>query len=303
MKVSVIVPNYNHAKYLDERFRTIFNQTYPVDEVIILDDHSTDNSLEVIAKYSSDPRVKHVVVNDVNTGSPAKQWERGIKLASGDVVWIAESDDYCKLNMLEELVNAYEKKKGCVVSYSTPEIIDEEGNLIMEFPETPNKYFSSKQYLRRYLSLECAIPNASGAIFSRRAASGLAGKYLEMSSAHDYMFWAELASLGGVAVVNKNLNCFRRHSSTLTAVMDMNGMNFKNEMVVLDYIKTQVHISWLRNQMIRLQRIYRFSNLGGVDSSVKEKISNVWKTEGGDVLLYPVHRAMKYLKTHKSLYL
>lgn len=81
--VSVIVPNYNHAQYLEQRLDTVFNQTYQNFEVIILDDKSTDNSLEVINRYKDNPHLSQIVVNEQNTGSPFKQWDKGINLAKG----------------------------------------------------------------------------------------------------------------------------------------------------------------------------------------------------------------------------
>ena len=99
--VSVIIPNYCHAQYLDQRIQSVLEQTYQNFEVIILDDKSTDNSLEVIDKYRSHPKVAKVIINEVNSGSPFKQWERGINEASGDIIWIAESDDYCTPDFLE----------------------------------------------------------------------------------------------------------------------------------------------------------------------------------------------------------
>lgn len=125
--VSVIIPNYNHARYLDRRLQTVLNQTYPDFEVWILDDHSTDNSLEVIAKYKDNPHVAGIVVNKENSGSPFKQWDKGISLATGDIIWIAESDDYCELNLLEELVKALLEKPDVVVAYSSYIVFTDDG--------------------------------------------------------------------------------------------------------------------------------------------------------------------------------
>ena len=92
--VSVIVPNYNHARYLEQRLDSVFGQTYPNFEVIILDDSSTDNSLEIINRYKYNPHLSQIVVNKTNSGSVFKQWAKGLSLAKGEWIWIAESDDY-----------------------------------------------------------------------------------------------------------------------------------------------------------------------------------------------------------------
>ena len=106
-KVSVVVPNYNYARYLDGRMRSIFEQTYPIFETIVLDDCSTDGSLarlDDIARTSG--RRFRIVANDENSGSPFAQWERGCRLARGKYVWVAEADDGSDPRFLEEVVFA-----------------------------------------------------------------------------------------------------------------------------------------------------------------------------------------------------
>src|SRR5579875_340873 len=92
--VSVIVPNYNHARFLRQRLDTILAQTFPDFELILLDDCSSDGSQQILGEYASRPRVSHVVFNETNSGSTFKQWNKGVRLAHGEYVWIAESDDY-----------------------------------------------------------------------------------------------------------------------------------------------------------------------------------------------------------------
>src|SRR5690348_15535502 len=86
-KVSVIIPNYNHADHLQQRIETVLNQTYRDFDVIILDDCSTDGSKEVIEKYRNHPAVKTIVYNDVNSGNPFLQWKKGLDLAGGEWIW------------------------------------------------------------------------------------------------------------------------------------------------------------------------------------------------------------------------
>ena len=61
--VSVVIPNYNYARYLDERINSILNQTFSDFEIILLDDASTDNSIEIIDKYKNNPLQSHCIVN------------------------------------------------------------------------------------------------------------------------------------------------------------------------------------------------------------------------------------------------
>ncbi|MFM7595916.1 MAG: glycosyltransferase family 2 protein [Flavobacteriales bacterium] len=91
--VSVIIPNYNHAPFLKERIDSVLNQSYSHVEVILLDDCSSDNSREIIEEYRRNEKVKHIVYNQKNSGNTFIQWQKGVELALGEWVWIAESDD------------------------------------------------------------------------------------------------------------------------------------------------------------------------------------------------------------------
>lgn len=98
-KVSIIVPNYNHARFLRKRLDSIYNQTYKNIEVILLDDCSTDNSRQILEEYQKKyAAITKLVPNVKNSGSVFKQWQKGISLATGDLIWIAESDDWCDDN-------------------------------------------------------------------------------------------------------------------------------------------------------------------------------------------------------------
>ena len=94
LKVSVIVPNYRHARFLEQRLRSIFNQTRRPHEIIFLDNASPDDSVEVARRLSHEsPVPMRIVVNERNNGSTFRQWMKGLSLATGDLVWIAEADD------------------------------------------------------------------------------------------------------------------------------------------------------------------------------------------------------------------
>ena len=104
-KVSAIVPNYNHGRFLAQRLDSILVQTYPNIEITVLDDCSSDNSREVIDSYIEryPDRIKKMY-NDVNSGGVFNQWRKGVGNAVGELVWICESDDFCEPDFVEKLV-------------------------------------------------------------------------------------------------------------------------------------------------------------------------------------------------------
>ncbi|WLR92957.1 glycosyltransferase [Shinella zoogloeoides] len=127
LKVTAIVPNYNHAPFLEERLNSILNQTYQNLEIIILDDCSTDDSRAVIEKFrSTHPELITTILNERNSGSIFSQWRRGIEAANGNLVWICESDDFCEPTFLEEVIQGF-ADESVMVSFGRIQFADRSG--------------------------------------------------------------------------------------------------------------------------------------------------------------------------------
>ena len=89
--VSIIIPTYNTEKYIEKCIQSVLEQTYTDYEIIIVDDCSTDNSMDVVARFK-DPRIK-VIKNEINRG-PSYSRNRGIQLSKGDFIALLDSDDW-----------------------------------------------------------------------------------------------------------------------------------------------------------------------------------------------------------------
>lgn len=228
--VSVIIPNYNHAKFLEQRIESVLNQTYSNIEVIILDDCSTDKSPEIIEKYrQSDNRIR-VILNENNSGSPFRQWKKGIDNARGELIWIAESDDYCDNNMLECLLEFFDKNSTIGIAYAMSIFVDEQGNkfgnhlnnLRQLHPTLWENDFETdgKTVMSQYMPIINVIPNASAVLFKKDIAKRVNwDKLLSYRLAGDRYFWIQLLSECGIAYTVKAVNYFRFSSNTVRAVM------------------------------------------------------------------------------------
>lgn len=274
--VSVIIPNYNHARYLDQRIQTVLNQTYQNFEVIILDDKSTDNSLEVIAKYKDNPQVSHVVVNEENSGNTFKQWKRGFALAKGELIWIAESDDWCELNMLEELVAAYIKCPNCVISFTT-HVLVAGGEEVSRNKIRKTHWYKGRSFIVRYMSLSNGICNASTAIFRQEALRTVSDDYMTYKGAGDYLFWTQIAEQGNVTLVSKNLSYFRRNSSTVTNMNFASGVASNEDWSVLSYIDSKYHLSGFRKNLAFCNHALLFGNETFHSEEIKKNVYSRWR--------------------------
>lgn len=125
-KVSVIIPNYRHAPYLQERIDSVLAQTWRDFEIIILDDCSPDNSREVIERYRGNERITHIVYNEQNSGSTFVQWQKGFDLSQGEYIWIAESDDFAEPGFLAACVEQLDQDPACTLAYTESRLVDAE---------------------------------------------------------------------------------------------------------------------------------------------------------------------------------
>ena len=243
--VSVIIPNYCHARYLDQRIQSVLNQTYRNFEVIILDDCSPDDgaSRAVIEKYRDNPHVSHIVYNTENSGSPFKQWHKGIELAKGELIWVAESDDYADERMLECLIPQFEYNKGVCVAFCRTIEFDEEGIIGPAYPlDITDGVYDGNDFIRRWCILKAGIVNASCALFTKKAFNAIPDIYTTFKGAADKLFWVEIAECGDVAFVDKPYNFFRQHKKSTTNCLTHSGLNQIEDKRIFSYLCEHHHI-------------------------------------------------------------
>ncbi|MHB8881377.1 MAG: glycoside hydrolase family 99-like domain-containing protein [Thermodesulfovibrionales bacterium] len=224
--VSVIIPNYNHARYLPKRLESVFNQTFKNFEVILLDDASTDNSMEELNKYSDHADIR-IVRNEKNSGSPFIQWLRGLALARADIIWIAESDDMCELRFLETLLPVFRDPE-VKLAYANSHVTDESNRVTGDY-ET-GEYLTSlshtkwKKNYRVYateeindgLGVKNTILNMSAVLFRRFDFSEEFRRTLEhMNIAGDWYFIVNAIKNGKVHYEAEKLNYHRKHSESV----------------------------------------------------------------------------------------
>lgn len=149
-KVSVIIPNYNHGQYLEQRIESVLGQSFGDFEVIILDDHSTDNSREVISKYATSEKVSAIIFNEENSGTPFRQWQRGVSLARGEWIWLAESDDYADRHFLEKMIDAIGKHANVGLAYCDSNVVNQDVIAVETFAHIKGKRFKTDRWNRNY---------------------------------------------------------------------------------------------------------------------------------------------------------
>ena len=227
LDVSVIVPNYNYADYLPERLRSILEQSVLPREIIFIDDVSDDDSVLVARSILEQSGIPFTVeVNETNVG-PYANWKKGLSLANGDFVWIAEADDTCERDFLETVMVPAEAAEEVVISYAQSRKIDGAGNTISSDSLAHTDEISSLKWKSSYIELGVrevvdalvyrnTIPNVSACILKRSEALEAAPVLDSYRYCGDWAFYARMLRNGRIAYNHRPLNAFRRHAKSQT---------------------------------------------------------------------------------------
>jgi len=260
-KVSVVIPNYNYEKYIIERIDSILFQTYPIYELIIIDDCSKDNSVKVISKKIEKIKKDYpnlnvkFLINEKNSGNVFCGWQRAFEESNGDYLWIAEADDSCANNFLETIMKGFDNPD-TVLSYCESLTTDENNVILMKdlrewidifkIGKWDNDYIlTGKEELSSTLCINNTIANASSVVFKKY--NGLDYKtWLKEAQtfrlAGDWHFYSKVVEAGKVAYFKDSLNYHRMQSKSITLTTP--GQKEYNEICkIQDEIMTRVELT------------------------------------------------------------
>jgi glycosyltransferase involved in cell wall biosynthesis len=248
--VSVIVPNYNHAQYLRQRIESVLGQTYQDFEVILLDDCSTDESRSIIAEYENDPRVR-IEFNEKNSGSTFKQWNRGVRMAHGKYVWIAESDDYADERLLERLVGVLEAEPDIAFVYCRSWRIAPDGepngyaDWYLANLDPPGRWAADfraegREECRDYFVHANSVPNASAVVFRKALYDRLGGADERLRVCGDWKLWVLMAFEGKIAYLSEPLNYYREHDGSVRTQVQKRGLGAEEHLAMVPWLLERV---------------------------------------------------------------
>ena len=269
-KISVIIPNYNHAVFLQQRIESVLQQSYPNYELIILDDASTDGSREIIERYRDHPRISHILFNDSNSGSTFSQWQKGISLASGKYIWLAESDDYADPRFLEECINEFTRIKELELVYTDSMVVDDCNAIVhrdlsfwtneISLTKWNSSYTNNgREEIVKALSRKNTIPNASAVVFKKK----FFPEVLSYKYCGDWLFWIKILETGNMTFIKQPLNYFRTHGNT-TRTQSLSPARLK-----LFLRERSLILSYLKMKQLIEQHSFR---------QLKKDIVDQWKT-------------------------
>ena len=223
--VTAIVPSYNHGRYIEQRIRSILDQTYPNIDLIVIDDKSPDDSHEVISRLR-DAYGFTYIRREKNSGTPFAAWAYAAEKATGDFIWICESDDVAAPDLAATAVDKLSQDRAAALYYCNSHVIDADGCIIGStasyfrdiWQETRWETSFTADGLNELADFQLrgmVVPNMSSAVI-RAAAFKAAFKpdLLQFKLTGDWLFVGRVLTEGRAIFDVQLLSYFRQHAVT-----------------------------------------------------------------------------------------
>lgn len=227
-KVSVILPTFNCAKYLDESIESVLSQTGADFEIIVIDDGSTDNTSEVLGKYKTDARIK--TIHQPNSG-PGAARNSGINCSEGDYLCFLDADDVMEPGSLRSRLEALTAAPDIAMVFSDYTLQHDENNFIREY--LGHNHFID--YFKSALApspLECTLFNSrftelfyrfsphpiwTGTVMVRKSVTAAVGFFrTDISVGEDTDYWMRIVEHHRFAYIDKATAVYKHYRSSLT---------------------------------------------------------------------------------------
>jgi glycosyltransferase involved in cell wall biosynthesis len=250
MKISVIIPNYNYARYLDQAIESVLVQSYENVELIVVNNGSTDNSLEVLEKYGNKIRL----VNQPNLGQSGAR-NSGLSVSSGEYISFLDADDFWEPNKLEMQISLMNDSTQLVYCGISP--FKDLGNEKLQ-SVLPKYRGSCANYFIDLPGASIVLSGESTALFSRDLLQKVGLFDAELNSTAGWDFFRRCSLLTRFDFVSEPLVNYRLHSS---------NMSNSNNKVILDmrraYSKLFNDKDWAipKKQEIAIRRTLEWSYL------------------------------------------
>lgn len=235
MKITIITPSLNQGNFIEQTIESVIKQNYPDLEHIIIDGLSTDNTLDILKKY--DNKIKWISEKDT---SSVEATNKGLKMASGDIISLLPSDDFYLPNTFDEICNFFKQNPEAKWVTGDYIIIDQDGNKIQSFVALYKRLLRLMPTFHM-LSFTNFIP-AMSTFWKKELISEIGFLDASLLYANDYDYWLKIMKKYPLYNINKPLSAFRIHRAST------GGVNYKKQF----YQDLQVAQKHCKNKLILL---------------------------------------------------
>jgi len=243
--ISVLLPFYNASRYLDESILSVLNQSFEDFELILLNDGSTDESLEKCYHYKKkDKRVK--VVNNIHLGL-TKTLNIGIKISTGKFIARQDADDISDIDRFKKQILWFEKSENRVLCGTNAIIKTTRGTL------KKNKIISYKhsKILKKFEYTNCIVH--SSAMFLKSAAEKVGCYNEDLYYSQDYDLWWKLGRIGELGNISEKLLVLRERTDSIS--------HEKSSLQIEDFIKSSINYFIQRKDIRKIGMDNKYTSL------------------------------------------
>jgi glycosyltransferase involved in cell wall biosynthesis len=209
-KICIVTPSFNQAAFIAEALESVKAQHYPATEHIVIDGGSTDGTVDILRRYSSEPGWDHLRWVSERDRGQSDALNKGFRMATGDIVGWLNSDDRYRLSCFRSVVKGFEINPGTDILYGDYTWIDEQGQITQIRREIAFSYFILKYHHTLYIPSTATFYRSK--IFDD-------GNFIDenLHFSMDYEFFLRLARTGyHFKHISKLLADFRWHSRSKT---------------------------------------------------------------------------------------
>ena len=255
-RVTVFIPVYNRADYVCVAVNSILAQTYEDFELLIVDDGSTDDTVDVLQRYQ-DPRIR-IERNETNQGIPITR-NRGLELARGEYIALLDSDDHSYPNRLQKQVDFLDAHSNIAQVGSWCSFMDEHGNMLDKIRRQPLR----PEDIHAHMLFHCPLVNRT--IMAQTETLRQYGYDTAFPRCQDYDVHSRMVGEQAMANMADILVCGREHPGRITGQTGDLGKNRK--MAIYRYLLNQINIDATEQDLERHHALTRRSerNIEAID--------------------------------------
>ena len=223
--VSVVIPNYNYGNFIGAAIESALDQSYKPLQVVVVDDGSSDNSLQVVKQY-----LKHItLIVQQNSGQSAAR-NAGIKVARGDYVALLDADDYWSPDKLNQQVKLLNHRNQVV--YCGLRVFDNLSNTTLD-NLIPKYRGECKSFFLDLNAASIVLGGESTSVFSRDLAEKVRGFDTRLNVMGGWDFFRKCSNYTNFNFVNDSLVNYRRHEKNVSSKIDNNCRDIRNAYQIL----------------------------------------------------------------------
>lgn len=290
MTTSVALCTYNGASYIQEQIESILNQTMPVDEIVICDDGSTDNTLQIVNKLQRSATIDIRIYKNEGKLGVSNNFQKAINLCQGDIIFLSDQDDIWMPEKVEKISNYFDEHSDIEVVFSDAILIDANGVPIKSRKKKLWDYTFHTSYRRLFdngCEWECFLEGnvATGATMAVRKAYCDRITFIKLCDniiLHDYAICLIASRDNVLGYVDKPLTKYRLYDNQTCGISDKSPFYSVDEQIyIIDRVSNLLLCS---NKMRKRKDFVRF------------RIKNANRFWGGGVLLLKTHKYYKFYK-------